>query len=185
LSSSETLKLKHAYEFGRARVAAMRALVLAMVVAVVSAIVIGRVALPWALVAFAALAFAGWRGGPFARGALRGALAGLVVLALPLSILRPCCDAAAIASGSCCTMPSMCGISGVVLGLAMALVFPRETTRRGQLLAGAGVALGSLSVAASRCSSLFVGESIGLALGLLAGVAASTAARAVLRAESR
>lgn len=178
--SAETLNLKRAYEFGRARVAATRALVLASIVAIVSAFAIGRGATPWALVSFAALAFAGWRGGALSRGAIRGALAGLVALALPMSLLRPCCDAASIAAGSCCTMPSMCGVSGVVLGLAMALVWPRENVRGDHLRAGAGVALGALSVAAARCSALFVGESIGLALGLLAGVAASTAARAFL-----
>src|SRR5438874_5416711 len=99
--SAEALMFKRAYELGRVRVAALRALGVAAVVAIISVIVVGRGALPWALVAFAALAFAGWRGGPLARGALRGALGGLVALALPLSVLRPCCDAAAIASGSC------------------------------------------------------------------------------------
>jgi len=177
LSSSEALK---AYEIGRARLAATRAFVFATIVAIVSVIAIGRASAPWALVSFAALAFAGWRGGALSHGAMRGALVGLVALALPMSILRPCCDSAMVASGSCCTMPSMCGVSGVVLGLAMALVWPRERTRRDHLTAGAGVALGALSVAAVRCSALFVGESIGLALGLLAGVAASTAARAFL-----
>ena len=177
MSSSEALK---AYELGRVRVAATRAFVFAALVAVVSIVAIGRRSMPFALVSFAALAFAGWRGGALARGAMRGALGGLVALALPLSILRPCCDATMIASGSCCTMPSMCGVSGVVLGLAMALVWPREKSRRDHLLAGAGVALGALSVASARCSALFVGESVGLALGLLAGVAASTAARALM-----
>jgi hypothetical protein len=154
--------------------------VFASVVAIVSVVVIGRASLPWALVSFAALGFAGWRGGALQRGAMRGALGGLVALALPMSVLRPCCDAAMVASGSCCTMPSMCGVSGIVLGLAMALVWPREKSKRDHLVAGAGVALGALSVAAARCSALFVGESVGLALGLLAGVAASTAARAFI-----
>jgi hypothetical protein len=184
LSSSEALR---AYEWGRVRVASARAFVFASVVAIVSVLAIHRAAAPWALVSFIALAFAGWRGGALARGALRGAFGGLVALALPMSILRPCCDAAAIAAGSCCTMPSMCGVSGVVLGLAMALVWPRERswTRRDHLTAGVGVALGALSVASARCSALFVGESVGLALGLLAGVAASTAARALVARTSR
>ena len=177
MSSSEALK---AYEWGRVRVASARALVFASLVAVVSFAVIGRGATPWALASFVALAFAGWRGGALSRGAMRGALGGLVALALPMSVLRPCCDAAMLSSGSCCTMPSMCGVSGIVLGLAMALVWPREKFRRDHLVAGAGVALGALSVAAARCSALFVGESVGLALGLLAGVAASTAARAFI-----
>ena len=177
MSSSEALK---AYEWGRVRVASARALVFASIVGVVSVIAINRAAAPWAIASFVALAFGGWRGGALARGAMRGALGGLVALALPMSILRPCCDSTAIAAGSCCTMPSMCGVSGIVLGLAMALVWPREKSRRDHLTAGAGVALGTLSVAAARCSALFVGESVGLALGLLAGVAASTAARAFI-----
>ena len=176
-SSSEALR---AYEWGRARVASARALVFASIVAVVSLVVIGRSSVPFALASFAALAFAGWRGGALSRGAMRGALGGLVALALPMSFLRPCCDATMIASGSCCTMPSMCGVSGIVLGLAMALVWPREKSRRDHLLAGAGVALGALSVASARCSGLFIGESVGLALGLLAGVAASTLARTLM-----
>ena len=180
MSSSEAIQLRRAYELGRVRVSALRAFVLASLVAVVSAVAIGRAAAPWALVSFAVLAFAWWRGGALARGALRGTLAGLAALAAPMSVLRPCCDAAMVASGSCCTMPSACGVSGVVLGLAMALVWPRESSRRDHVVAGAGVALGALSVAAARCSALFVGESVGLALGLLAGVAASTAARALL-----
>jgi hypothetical protein len=181
LSSSEALK---AYEWGRVRVASARAFVFASIVAIVSVLAIGRGSAPWALASFVALAFAGWRGGALSRGALRGALGGLVALAVPMSILRPCCDATMIASGSCCTMPSMCGVSGVVLGLAMALVWPKRDaswTRRDHLLAGAGVALGTLSVAAARCSALFVGESVGLAVGLLAGVAASTAVRSLTR----
>ncbi|HEY2369198.1 MAG TPA: hypothetical protein VGH87_22530, partial [Polyangiaceae bacterium] len=89
-----------AYEWGRVRVASARAVVFALVVASVSVLAINRAAAPWALASFVALAFAGWRGGAFARGAVRGALGGLVALALPMSILRPCCDAAMISSGS-------------------------------------------------------------------------------------
>jgi hypothetical protein len=158
-----------------------RALVLSAIVAVVAAVAVGRGAAAWSLVAFAGVAFAEWRGGPLARGALRGFGGGLVALVLPASILRPCCDAAMMAApAACCTMPSMCGAAGATLGLAMALVWPRERSLRDHAFAGAGVALGALAVAAPRCSGLLLGESLGLALGLVAGVAASMVGRGML-----
>ncbi len=170
--------IRRAYELGRARMALVRAFIGATIVVTFAMITLGRGTFVWAAFPLAAVAFVEWRGGALARGGHRGFLAGLVTLALPMSVLRPCCDASMIASGACCTMPSMCGVSGIVIGLALALVWPREKSPRDHMLAGAGVALGALSIAAMRCSGLFVGEAIGLAAGLVAGIIASTAARA-------
>jgi hypothetical protein len=170
--------VRRSYELGRARMALVRAFMGATIAATFAMVTLGRGALLWVGLPLAALAFVEWRGGALARGGHRGFVAGLVTLALPMSVLRPCCDASMIASDACCTMPSMCGVSGVVLGLALALVWPREKSPRDHMLAGAGVAFGALSIAAMRCSGLFVGEAIGLAAGLVAGIVASTAARA-------
>jgi hypothetical protein len=176
--------VRRAYELGRARVAVVRALTATTLVAVLGAVVVGRAALGWSACSFFALALAEWGGGALSRGAHRGLVAGLVTLMLPMSVLRPCCDASMIASGSCCTMPSLCGVSGIVIGLAVALVWPRERSSRDHALAGAGVGLGALSIAAMRCEGLFLGEALGLAGGLVAGVAASTAARAWMTSRS-
>jgi len=178
MSTDAMASVKLAYELGRLRVAVSRALVATAIVAALALVLIGRSALAWSALPLIVLAATEWRGGALARGAHRGLAAGLVTLVVPMSVLRPCCDATMVASGACCTMPSMCGLSGVVIGLALALVWPREDNRRDHVLAGAGVAMGALSIAAMRCAGLFAWEAVGLALGLLAGIVASGAARA-------
>ncbi len=180
--------MKRAYELGRARVAFVRAALGATLVAALSIAVLGRGALGWVVASLAVVAFCEWRGGALARGARRGFVAGLVTLVLPMSILRPCCASGMSAmpmSAACCTMPSMCGVSGIVIGLAVAVVWPREKTVRAHALVGTGVALAAVSVAAVRCAGLFMGETVGLALGLLAGAFASAAARAWLGSRVR
>jgi len=179
--SADAVAARRAYELGRARVAVTRAALVAIVVAVAVGASVARGVAVWALAPLAVLSFTGWRGGPLGRGAMRGALAGMTALVVPLAWLRPCCDAVTMAAtGACCSMPSICGAAGVVLGLATSLVWPRERTPHDHALAGAGVALGALSVASARCPGLFFGEALGLALGLLAGIAASLAARTLL-----
>jgi hypothetical protein len=174
---------RRAYEMGRLCTAMVRGSVGTLLVLAVAVLALGRATLgelaTWAVPVLAVLAVAEWRGGLLARGARRGFLAGLLTLLLPLSVLRPCCDASMIASGGCCTMPSICGVTGVAIGLSLALVWPRAKDLRGHVLAGAGVALGLLSVSATRCGGLFAGETLGLMGGLLAGVVAAAAARAV------
>jgi hypothetical protein len=182
--SIEMIAARRAYEVGRARIAFVRALAATALIAIAS-VALGRGVLAWLVLPLVVLAVAEWRGGPLARGARRGLLAGLVTLIVPMSVLRPCCDATMLASGACCTMPSMCGVSGVVIGLALSLVWPREKTARGHVLAGAGVAAGALSITAIRCAGLFAGEAVGLAAGLVAGIAASAIARAVIASRVR
>src|ERR1700690_3552120 len=140
VDSSKRTALR-AYELGRARVALSRAAVATAIVAALAVALFGRGALAWCGLPLLALA----------RGAHPGFIAGLVALALPASVLRPCCDANMIANGACCTMPSVCGVSGIVIGLAAALVWPREKGGRDHALAGAGVVLGALSITAMRC----------------------------------
>ncbi|HEY1958889.1 MAG TPA: hypothetical protein VGH28_24925 [Polyangiaceae bacterium] len=183
--AADVAALRRAYELGRLRVAATRSVAVATIVALAIAISIGRTSAVWALAPLGVLALSMWQGGALGRGAVRGTLAGLLTIVIPLAWLRPCCDAVTMAAtGACCSMPSVCGVTGAILGLATALVWPRERSPRDHALAGLGVALGALSVAVARCSGLFLGESIGLALGLVAGIAVSFAARARLTADS-
>jgi hypothetical protein len=166
-----------AYELGRLRLAMKRAALASVVAALIGAVYIAPSAAVMAAPLFVAVVFAEWRGGSLARGARRGVAAGMVTLLLPMTLLRPCCDAAMRANGACCTMPSMCGLAGVVVGLGVAAVWPRESGLRSHALAGLGVLMGAAAVVAVRCVGLFAGEAMGLGLGLGAGIAASAVAR--------
>lgn len=164
---------RRAYELGRTKLALVRAALVFVIVAVTGVALLGRASVPWALFSAAFAAFAEWRGGLLAKGARRGLLAGWVTLLLPMSVLRPCCANGAMrimADGTCCTMPSMCGLSGVAVGLLLALSLSRSDTARGNAQLAVGAAFGALSVGAVRCSGLFAGEVAGLLGGLAAGV---------------
>jgi hypothetical protein len=168
-------RARRAYEVGRARGALLRALAVAAVAALAAWIVVGPRALPWLPLTFAFAAFAEWRGGPLARGARRGLLAGLVTLMLPLSLLRPCCGGD---PSMTCTMPSVCAAAGAIFGLSLAVFLPSAPTFGGRLRGAAGMALGVGALAAMRCAALFYGEALGLVGGLAAGVTAAGLARA-------
>lgn len=179
---SESLRFRRAYELGRLRVSALRAALVTAPIAVVALLVTGAPALVWLPVTFAAWLLAQWRGGPVLRGTFFGLLAGIVTYALPLSILRPCCSPermAALAPGAdCCTMPFACLGAGAMVGFVLAAFVPLGAAR---VRTASGMALGIASVAILRCSTLFLGEAIGLLGGLLAGVAAAALAQAMLR----
>lgn len=169
------------YELGRMRDALVRATVVVLLVAVAATVTIGRPALAWLPLTFLVALLTEWRGQVWMQGARRGLAAGFVALFLPLSILRPCCaaDRAAALSGSCCTMPSICWVTGGALGLALSLVLPRHAARQ-RWQAALGMLLGVTSVTVVRCSALFVAEAAGLLGGLLAAVVAASFARALL-----
>lgn len=179
---SESLRLRRAYELGRVRVSLVRAAFVTVPIAIVALLVTGAPALVWLPVTFAAWVVAQWRGGPVLRGTFFGLVAGLVTYALPLSILRPCCSPermAALAPGAdCCTMPGACLGAGALIGFVLAAFVPLGPAR---VRTATGMALGIMSVAILRCSTLFLGEAIGLLGGLVAGVIAASAAQAVLR----
>jgi hypothetical protein len=157
-----------AYELGRLRTSLLRA---APVVAVVAALALtfgGAAGLVWLPVTAAVWIFAHWRGGPILRGSYIGLVGGFITLALPMTILRPCCSAEAMAAGmSCCTQPSNCVTAGALLGIVLAAFLPQGPAR---WRAAAGTAMGVSSVAILRCSTLFGAEAIGLAGGLAAGL---------------
>jgi hypothetical protein len=181
--SAELLAARRAYEWGRLRTSLRRALFVVAPVAVVSVLLSGPAALAWLPVTLTAWVLAHWRGGPVLGGAFLGLLGGVVTYALPMSILRPCCSAQAmaVAGRDCCTRPGACLGAGVLVGLAVALgVSLTQTRRQATWQTAAGVALGTASVAVLKCSTLYVGEAVGLVGGVLAGLVAATAAQVVL-----
>src|SRR5690242_2014119 len=96
-TTAEYVRVRRAYERGRLRTSARRALFVLAPVALVAAWFTGRVALLWLPVTFVAWVIAHWRGGPLLRGAFFGLVGGAVTYALPMSVLRPCCSAEAMA----------------------------------------------------------------------------------------
>lgn len=182
-TSMETAR--RAYERGRMRLALLSATLVAVLVAAL-ALVAGETAmLAWLPVTFVVWSWLFWRGGDWLAGGRLGVLAGAVTLVLPMSILRPCCkpgraamDMAAMGA-DCCTRPELCGVSGVVLGLLLAVSLPMRGGSPTKTALGA--ALGVVAVASMRCSSLFVGEALGLLGGLAAGLFVASAAKAVVR----
>jgi hypothetical protein len=147
-----------------------------------AALLTGRAALAWLPVTMAAWVLAYWRGGPLLRGAFFGLVAGVVTYALPMSILRPCCTpeamaAAAQAGKECCTMPGACLGAGAAIGFLLAAFVPAAA---GRWRTAGGMALGVASVAILRCSTLFLGEAIGLVGGLALGVVVATMSKSIL-----
>jgi hypothetical protein len=118
----------------------------------------------------------GWRGTLLWRGALGGLVAGVAALALPLSILRPCC--AAMTTATSCSMPQVCAGAGALLGVLVAATLPGVTSARDWLRAAVGALVAVVSLVAFRCTTLFLGEAVGLLGGLLASAAGIAAARA-------
>ncbi len=181
MSDALSLRARRAYEWGRLRTAALRGGLLTAALAVLAASTLGRPmvhVLPWLAVAFVAIVVGEWRGSWFGAGARRGFAVGAVAMLLPMSILRPCCAGKEMMEGAaCCTMPSACGLAGVVLGLSVALLWPKAPLRR-QPEVALGTLLGAAGIFAVRCSGMFAGEIAGLAIGLVAGVGASALARA-------
>jgi hypothetical protein len=176
-------RTRRAYERGRVVTAARRAgLVLLPIVAM--ALASGeRRALALLPVTFVAWMLAQWRGGALLRGAYYGLAGGAVTCLLPLTVLRPCCTPEAMArGGDCCTMPSACGVAGMLLGFGLAALVPAGPAR---WRTAAGIAVGLASVAVLRCATLFGAEAAGLMGGLVAGVFAGAAASAVFREQRR
>jgi hypothetical protein len=167
------------YEIGRARTALLRAAAVTSLAAIISTIALGSAALAWLPLTFGVSVLTEWQGRWWMKGARRGVLAGFVSLVVPLSVLRPCCASvpAAALSANCCTMPSICWVTGGALGLALSLLMPKDIGAR-RWDAALGMLLGVTSVTVVRCAALFVAEAAGLLGGLLAGVLAASLARA-------
>ena len=170
---------RRAYELGRVRAGVLRGSIVTAAVALAAYVAVGSSALAWLPVTFVVAALAEWRGSSLVLGVRRGLVAGLAMLALPLSILRPCCQGAAAATmgADCCTMPEVCVATGALYGIVLAFFLPKIPAD-GRMTAAFGMALGASAVASARCAPLFIGESVGLLSGLFAGVVMAGVARA-------
>lgn len=177
VTDAALIAAKRSYEWARLRRSVL--LATAMVVLAAGVAQFAGSASAWWPFGVAGVLLAGveYRGQAAMKGARRGYLAGLALLAAPLALLRPCCigmDTAAIGA-NCCTMPSMCAGVGVAIGVALSLARPRSGSR----VEGAfGLWLGVASIASMRCTGLFIGEAVGLLGGLLSGIVVSSAAQA-------
>ncbi len=170
-------RARRAYELGMLRLGAIRGALVTCLVAVLAAADVARLpSVLWLVAIFVVWTIMGYRGAILWRGALGGLGAGLAALVLPQSVLRPCC--ATMVSATSCSMPQVCVGAGALLGLAVALTLPRLRTTSEWTRASAGALLAAMSLVASRCTSLFLGESLGLAGGLLATAVAVSTARA-------
>jgi hypothetical protein len=170
-------RARTAYEVGRLKLGATRAILLTLCVVALGTQLADTHVWLWAppiLLLWTAL---WWRGGPLLKSAHYGLAAGAITFLLPLSVLRPCCRPGM--TGPVCTMPEMCVLAGALVGLPLAVLGLRHT--RGRLLEAAlGLGLGGMSVAAAKCGALFVGEAIGLLSGLALGIVAASTLRAVV-----
>ena len=174
--------VRRGYEIRRARSALVRAAAVATAVALVALWRHEPTSAPLALLSFAVIAFAEWRGGALASGARAGLGGGFLALLAPSSVLRPCCAAHAglAAACDCGLMSSSCWTAGALIGLLVGVLVPRAGRAR-RLQSIAGGALAAASVAAVRCAGLFLGESLGLLGGIVVGVALVGVASALLQ----
>ncbi len=168
-----------AYERGRLKMASVHAVTVCILGAGLSVVFVGARSLVWLPLTFLAWSILAWRGVGLLRGGRVGALAGAVTIALPMSVLRRCCKPGALhmVGADCCSMPGACAAAGVVVGLVLACFLPTSGKRLETVL---GMVLGVIAVAPMKCSTLVVGEALGLTGGLLAGVLATSTARMVL-----
>lgn len=176
--TSDFVRARRAYEFGRLRLSAWRALLISVAIALLGVATTGLSSLEAVPVTFAIWGLVYWRGDVLLRGALYGLAGGIVTSLLPLSILRPCCVAGMPPGADCCTMPGACLAAGAVVGIALAGMVP--FAKKSWWRTALGVTLGMTSVAVLKCATLFAGEALGLIGGLVVGVAAVSAARSVL-----
>jgi hypothetical protein len=177
-ATSDWLRARRAYELGRLRSSAWRALFISFAIASLGTVTTGLSSLAALPVTFAIWLFAYWRGDVFLRGALYGLAGGIVTSLLPMSILRPCCTPGMAPGADCCTMPGACLAAGAAVGVALAVVVP--FAKKSWWRTALGVAFGMTSVAVLKCATLFAGEALGLLGGLIVGIAAASAARSVL-----
>jgi hypothetical protein len=171
------VRARRSYEGAMLRLGLVRAALVTGAVALLA--LLGVTSLPspaWLVPLFAVWLFMGWRGTLLWRGALGGLAAGLAALALPTSVLRPCC--ATMTSAASCSMSEVCVAAGVALGLVVAVTLPRLRTPGQWARASAGGMVAVTSLVACRCTTMLLGETLGLLGGLLATATALALARA-------
>lgn len=177
LATATQARARRSYEAAMLRLGVLRAALVTGLVAALAAL--GLTSLPaawWLAPLFAVWVVVGWRGALMWRGALGGLAVGLGALALPMSVLRPCC--ATMTAGARCSMPEVCVAAGTVLGFVVAATLPRLRTPREWAQAAGGAMLAVASLVACRCADMVLGESVGLLGGMLASSVALAMARA-------
>ena len=167
------LKARRAYELGRLRQGAVRALALAVVAGAGAFVCAGPAALFWLPITVLVWTGIEWRGGALLRGGRIGAGGGLAALVVPVWVFRSCCRAGdAMMGKDCCNMTGACTMVGGAIGLLLA-VFLVGAPRRERSERALGMVLALLAVASGKCSELLAGEALGLLGGLAAGAVAS------------
>jgi hypothetical protein len=168
-------RARAAYERGRLRWALGRAAAAAAISAV-ALIGCPSQAAPGACAAALGILLAAclWRGGAWAHGARLGFAAGLAPCLLPAAVRAAhACD-----SSICVAMPALCLTGGLMAGILLGSLGPRQRGHRdrGFWIAAAGAVL---LAGATGCLAAGLAGLGGMALGLLAGAAApALAARA-------
>jgi hypothetical protein len=176
-------RARRALELGRIRHALVGAALVTAALAILSRLVPSSVDPRGLAFPFAAWALVAWRGGALARGGVTGLVAGVAGWLVPMSVLRPCCAAMSTMSttpgADCCTRPECCLETGALLGVIVALIVPLGLgrDRRSSTSSIAGTFLVAAATLGVRCTSLFVGESIGLLGGLALGALGAGLAR--------
>lgn len=179
-------RARRAMELGRARMALASALLVTAALALVAQATPSGEDLRLLGLPFLAWAFVSFRGGALARGGLAGLLGALAGWIVPMSVLRPCCSIGAMsamqAGADCCTRPECCLETGALLGVLVAVVVSLVPARgkRGMVTQMLGAILVGASTLGVRCSSLFLGESVGLVGGLALGALVAGSARMLL-----
>ncbi|HEY2509921.1 MAG TPA: hypothetical protein VGI39_03670 [Polyangiaceae bacterium] len=166
-------KARRAYELGRLRQGALRALALASVAGVGAFVGVGSAALVWLPLTVLVWTGLEWKGGALLRGGRIGAGGGLATLVVPLWVFRSCCRAGdAMMGKDCCNMTGACTMVGGAIGLLLA-VFLVGAPRGERWERALGMVLALLAVASVKCAELLAGEALGLLGGLAAGALAS------------
>ena len=181
--AATSARARRSYEGAMLRLGLVRAALVTGAVALL--VVLDATSLPspaWLAPVFAVWLFVGWRGALLWRGALGGLGAGLGALALPMSVLRPCC--ATMTSATSCSSPQACVAAGAALGLVVALTLPRLRTPGQWARASTGAMIAVTSLVACRCATMLLAESAGLLGGLLASATALALGRAWWAARS-
>lgn len=180
---------RRAYELARVRRGMLRAAALGAALALLAALVLGRQGALPLIALFAVWSVVEWRGGAALRGARIGAPAGVLAWLVPTSAIDGCCRlGCTLTGGACCGITGACTMFGVLLGVAVGVALTRSSRSPDgarpeplRIEAVLGGIAGLAAAAGPRCTTLVLGESVGLLLGVVAGTAVASAIGAALR----
>jgi len=167
---------RRAYEVARARVSALRGILIGASLGALSACCHPWSALMFLPGAIVVIALAEWRGRDWSAGVRVGTAAGLALWLVPLGCLRPCCALLPVSATSCVVV-------GVGLGLFLGGIAPRG--ERGRLRPTVATVLGGLLTAGFRCVSLAPLEIVALVGGVLGGAGVFLVLKSAVERTSR